>query len=67
MRRSPCYKCLDRAMGCHDRCERYQAYRAEMERVYQARRDVAQVGFYISVQMTKRERQRRERRWRQQP
>ena len=67
MRRSPCYGCPDRALGCHASCERYAAYREQQERVYQARRDVAQVGFYISEQMTKRERQRRERRWRQQP
>ena len=67
MRRSPCYGCPDRAVGCHDRCERYQAYRAEMERVYQARREIAQVGFYVSEQKAKRDRQKRTRRWRMQP
>lgn len=38
MRQSPCYKCQDRYVGCHAKCERYiewsAAREAERERIH---------------------------------
>ncbi len=34
---APCKDCPDRAPVCHDSCERYQAYRAERDRISEAR------------------------------
>lgn len=31
---SPCKDCPDRILGCHGRCERYKAFRAEREKEY---------------------------------
>ena len=31
--KQPCYNCPDREMGCHGRCERYKAYRAEVDAI----------------------------------
>lgn len=28
---APCHHCPDRAPGCHSVCEKYRAYRAEMD------------------------------------
>ena len=42
MRISCCYRCPDRAEGCHGRCERYQAARAvidEQHRIQRIRQD----------------------------
>ena len=34
----PCYKCTDRHPNCHDKCERYQKVRKELDRINEARR-----------------------------
>lgn len=28
----PCYKCLDRRQNCHASCEKYAAFRAELDK-----------------------------------
>ena len=56
---SPCYKCKDRTLGCHDRCDRYQAYHAEYVERYQLRKDLALLGDYISRQSTRQTRRRK--------
>lgn len=28
----PCYKCQDRRQNCHARCEKYTAFRAELDK-----------------------------------
>lgn len=32
-----CYKCKDRAVGCHARCERYRAERERLDRAREKR------------------------------
>lgn len=34
-RMSPCYKCEDRFVGCHDKCEKYQVWSGEMREAKQ--------------------------------
>jgi len=29
----PCYKCEDREVGCHGKCEKYISFRNEMEEI----------------------------------
>jgi len=29
--KSPCLKCEDRELGCHDRCEKYKAFKDELQ------------------------------------
>lgn len=36
---SPCMNCPDRMVGCHGRCERYKAFRAERENEYALRHE----------------------------
>lgn len=31
---SPCKDCTDRAMGCHGKCDKYKAYRVEVDKLY---------------------------------
>ena len=31
--RQPCYKCPDRSLGCHSRCEKYKAYNEKQEQI----------------------------------
>lgn len=37
----PCYKCTERAEGCHGRCERYQDWKAKQQeetaQIYEAK------------------------------
>ena len=37
-RRSPCRDCAERMPGCHERCEKYSAYRADREKLYEYRK-----------------------------
>lgn len=34
---SPCKDCVDRTMGCHGKCEKYSAYRVEVDKLYVAK------------------------------
>lgn len=34
----PCYHCEDRAIGCHGSCEKYKAWKSEVDRVNDNRR-----------------------------
>ena len=34
---APCHHCPDRAPGCHSVCEKYRAYRAEMDAAHEKR------------------------------
>lgn len=34
---SPCKDCHDRTVGCHGKCEKYKAYRVEVDKLYVAR------------------------------
>lgn len=36
-RQSGCYKCKDRAVGCHAHCERYRAERERLDRAREKR------------------------------
>ena len=36
---APCRGCLERHLGCHDQCERYQAFVKYRQEVRQKRRD----------------------------
>ena len=29
---APCKNCTDRTLGCHDRCEYYKAYKADLKK-----------------------------------
>ena len=42
MMRAPCKDCPDRAAGCHGKCEKYQAFRAEIAKE-NAERDTSEV------------------------
>lgn len=33
MIKSPCFNCLNRAMGCHSKCEGYADYRTRMDEI----------------------------------
>lgn len=35
---NPCYKCEERAMGCHSRCEKYKAWKAWWDEAQKERR-----------------------------
>ena len=35
--KAPCHDCEDRVLGCHDTCERFQAYRQKMAEVKENR------------------------------
>lgn len=35
---APCYGCTDRRVGCHAKCDKYQAYHAERVKVYEENR-----------------------------
>lgn len=37
---SPCKDCTDRAVGCHGKCEKYQAYRLEVDKLRMARAEL---------------------------
>ena len=45
--KAPCLNCEDRVAGCHSKCDRYKAYRAEVERARNVRQTVrsAEAGF----------------------
>lgn len=30
---APCRNCKDRVLGCHDKCERYSAYRKRLDEI----------------------------------
>ena len=32
-RKGPCYGCTERELGCHDRCDRYQAFKTKRTEV----------------------------------
>lgn len=34
---SPCKDCPDRVVGCHGKCEKYKAYRVEVDNLYRLR------------------------------
>lgn len=37
MNKSPCHKCEEREVGCHSKCDKYIRFRAELDKVNQAR------------------------------
>ena len=34
---APCKDCTDRSVGCHGKCEKYQAYRVKVDEMYMLR------------------------------
>lgn len=52
--KQPCYQCPDREMGCHGRCERYKAYRAEVDAIKAKRK--AESDIVDAIQEAKRRR-----------
>lgn len=36
---APCMNCPDRSLGCHGRCEKYQAFRSIREKEYAIRHE----------------------------
>lgn len=40
--RAPCLGCGDRRLGCHARCERYKAFRAECDAIREKRKEDAE-------------------------
>lgn len=34
-----CYKCQERYVGCHGKCEKYKAYKVELEKENEKRRE----------------------------
>ena len=42
---SPCKGCQDRSAECHGKCERYEAYRAEIETRYQEKKMASELYF----------------------
>ena len=52
--KQPCYNCPDREMGCHGRCERYKAYRAEVDAIKAKRK--AESDIVDAIQEAKRRR-----------
>lgn len=35
---APCRNCIDRYLGCHDKCDKYQEFRAERNRMLEEKR-----------------------------
>ena len=33
---NPCWKCSDRSAGCHGKCEKYKAWKVELDKVKNA-------------------------------
>ena len=52
----PCRGCPDRLLGCHSNCQRYKAYRAELEELRKAgkvKMDAARASFDGRERVTK--------------
>ena len=47
-----CKNCKDRRLGCHGKCEKYNAYRVEKEREKDARRRDIYFPIYLSQSRT---------------
>lgn len=45
-RQSGCYKCKDRAVGCHAHCETYEAERRRQDKVREKRREESMLRGY---------------------
>lgn len=52
--KQPCYNCPDREVGCHGKCERYTAYRAEIDALKAKRK--AEMDIVDAIQDAKRRR-----------
>lgn len=39
MKPAPCMNCEEKALGCHSKCKRYQAYKEYREEINQRRRN----------------------------
>ena len=60
---SPCYKCEDRVVGCHGRCERYQEYTGEMEKIREERVENSEREFHSHSKLSKVELNKRSKKW----
>ena len=38
--KAPCKGCQEREPGCHGKCDKYQAFRAEQDRILEARHEI---------------------------
>ena len=37
LKRSPCYGCADRHLGCHSSCEKYEKFRERLDEIHKER------------------------------
>lgn len=58
MKNVPCRYCENRILGCHDRCEKYIAFKREREQIIEARRDELDVNGHV-VGVIRKQRKRR--------
>lgn len=59
---NPCYSCLDREVGCHSRCEKYQTVHAENEARKAAIREKAALDtivYQMNVEASKKRKRRK--------
>lgn len=56
MKNAPCKDCADRFVGCHAACERYRAFKAETDRVRNAKQ--ADEALRDSIRIKRRKRRR---------
>jgi hypothetical protein len=57
---APCFNCPDRCTGCHDTCEKYQAYKAHRQSISDARARRNYLDEYFSKTVKKAEKLRRQ-------
>lgn len=43
---SPCYKCKDRKLGCHSKCEKYAKFQYECDKVRKRKIEIAEFKDY---------------------
>jgi hypothetical protein len=59
-----CYKCPDRSVGCHSKCEKYQAEKAEWQKLADARAEknkrLSQIADYHCKSVLKHRKRKRE-------
>lgn len=48
----PCKDCPDRYLGCHSKCDKYKAFRAEREAIYEQRKNQAEPVYYDHLRQT---------------
>ena len=53
-RKSPCYKCENRAEGCHGNCEKYAEYKDRARDAYEKRKVGTEANDFLAEQSIRR-------------